>query len=150
MKRTTILAGGAVATALVLAAGAVTVASAMGAPVDSSRVLDDRGIDTATVSPTATPTPTPTGSHHATPEPGDDNGQDGVVTVPPAGPTVIDRHGDATAPDDNPGAHDQNGHDDSGRHTGEDNGNGHGNGDGQGKSDSNGKGQGDDNGQGHR
>jgi len=59
MKRITLLTGGAVAAALVLAAGAVTVANAVGAPVDSSRVLDDHGIDTATVSPAPTPTPTP-------------------------------------------------------------------------------------------
>jgi hypothetical protein len=121
MKRSTILAGGAVATALVLAAGAVTVASAVGAPANSDRVLDDRGVDTTTVSPI----PTPSVSHSATAEPGDDNGHDGVVTVPPAGPTVVDRHGDPTAPDDNPGAHDQNGRDDGG-HGGDDSGSGQG------------------------
>jgi len=133
MKRVTLLTGGAVAAALVLAAGAVTVANAVSMPGGSSRVLDDRGVDTATVSPS----PAPSIAHPATPEPGDD-GQGGVVTVPPAGPTVIDRHGDETRPDDDPGA------------PGADNGFGQGNGNGQGKSDSNGKGQGDDHGQGHR
>jgi hypothetical protein len=136
MKRITLLTGGAVAAALVLVAGAVTVASALGAPADSSRVLDDHGIDTATVSPAATPTPSPTGSHHATPEPGDDHGQDGVVSVPPAGPTVIDRHGDKSLPDDDPGAHDQGG-DDQGAGRG-----GHGGGDRSG--DDNGRHGGDD------
>ena len=107
-SKTVLLAGGAVAAALVLTAGAVTIASAVTPPADSSRVLDDHGIH-STVSPI--PTSSPSASRHATPEPGDDNGQDGVLTVPPAGPTVIDRHGDQSLPDDNPGAHDQNGHD---------------------------------------
>jgi hypothetical protein len=143
MKRITLLAGGAVATAIVLAVGAVTVANALGVPSDSSRVLDDHGVDTATVSPA----PTPSGTRSA--EPGDDHGHDGVVTVPPVGPTEIDRHGDPSAPDDDPGAHDQGG--DNGRHTGADDGNGvgHGNGAGQGNSNGNGQGKGDGSGQGH-
>ncbi len=125
MKRITLITGGAVATAIVLAVGAVTIASAVSLPADSSRVLDDHGIDTATVSPA--PTPSSTATHHATPEPGDDHGQDGIVTVPPAGPTVIDRHGHGSLPDDDPGAHDQNGHeagDDGGHHGGDDQGSG--------------------------
>lgn len=107
--RTALLAGGTVAAAIVLAAGAVTVANAVVLPQDSSRVLVDRGIDTSTVSPV--PIPSPSSSvGHPTPEPGDDHGS-GVVTVPPVGPTVIDRHGEHEAPDDQPGADDATGHD---------------------------------------
>ena len=123
MKRTSILAAGAVAAALVLAGGAATVATAVSLPADATQVLDDGGVDTSTLSPSpsSSPSPSPTGS--ARPEPGDDNGQDGVVTVPPADPTVTDRHGDPDAPDDHPGAHDRNGHDgDSGDRIGEDGG----------------------------
>jgi hypothetical protein len=130
-KRAVVLAGGAVATALVLAAGAVTVASAMSLPTPSTRLLDDHGVDTRTAIPTPTASSDPVSTSSDSPDPastavptptttaspttggdagdGDGKGKDCVVTVPPAGPTVIDRRGVPVSPDDAQGVHDQGG-----------------------------------------
>jgi hypothetical protein len=99
VRRPAILAVGTIATAVVLAACAVTVASAL-TPPHPVQVLDDDGVDTSATAPGPAPTvaspaaPAPGGPGRPAPREGG-----GVVAVPPAGPVVLEDGGRGTAGD---------------------------------------------------